>query len=172
MKRIVSIFLVFLIVLNSVFFGVLYFIAKSELKKEFLSSLKISDYNLPVTIVTSDDINSNPDIVALENDEIKINGRYFDVFKTVSVNGKKTYYCISDKNEEQLEKAFNNFLFSSEKNTTSKTAQTLMKLISMSGYPASFYYNSISTRLIAYPVADNFSLLDALIKIPTPPPEV
>lgn len=171
MNRIVSILLVFIVLLNSVLFGVFYFLAKSELKKEFLAQFNMNESNLPVTIVTSDDINQNNKITALENDELIIDGQYYDVFKTDVEGGKKIYYCISDKNEEQLEKAFIGFLNSSAKNSSSKTNSNLLKLISMSGFPASFQNNTISHRYMKYPVNDNFNLRDALIKIPTPPPE-
>jgi hypothetical protein len=172
MKKIISIALVLVIMLNSILFGVIYFVLKGELKKDFLSVLNIKDSGLQITSVTSEDIKMNPKIVLLEYGELKIDGEYFDIFKTEQINGKTIYYCISDKNEEHLEIAFNNFLSSSSKNFASKTTLNLLKLISISGFPVSFNDNSIIPHFKTDSVMTIYGLQDAIVKIPTPPPEL
>lgn len=158
--------------LNSMLFGIIYSVLKGELKKDFLGILNVKDSGLPVTCVTSDEIATNPKIVLLEYGELKIDGEYFDIFKTEYVNGKTVYYCISDKNEEHLEKAFNNFLSSSAKNIASKTTISLLKLINISGFPVLFHDNSLIPHFKADSVITEYGLRDAVVKIPTPPPEI
>ena len=112
LRNLISILLICVIVVNSIMFGVVYIFLKGNLKKEFLSNLDTEINEIPVTKITSADIDVNADIVILENDELRIGDEFFDIYKTEFINGMKVYYCLNDKNEIFLDKAFSDFLSS------------------------------------------------------------
>ena len=171
MKRIVSILLVFIIVLNGVLFGLYYYAAKIKLKNDFWSSVDFKDDSVPVTKVSSDDINSNLNITVLENDELKIDGEFFDIIKTEIIDGKTIYYCFSDDNEDHLEKALTSFLSFSLKNFSSKPSVTLLKVINIVGIPSTFQDNLEVPQFKTKSFITKYNLYEGVLKIPTPPPE-
>lgn len=171
MKRIVSILLVFIIILNGVLFGLIYYAAKLKLKNDFWSSVDFKEDSVPVTKVSSDDINSNSNITVLENDELKINGEFFDIIKKENVDGKTIFYCFSDDNEDHLEKALSNFLSFSLKNFSSKPSVTLLKIINIVGIPAAFQDNLVVPHFKTNSFITKYNLYEVILKIPTPPPE-
>jgi hypothetical protein len=171
LKRIVSILLVFIIILNGVLFGVFYYAAKIKLKNDFWSSVNLKEDGVSVTKVSSDEINSNLNITFLENDEIKINGEFFDIIKTEIIDGKTIYYCLSDDNEEHLEKALTNFLSFSLNNFSSKPSVTLLKVINIVGIPSTFQENLLVPHFKVNSFITKYSLYEVVLKIPTPPPE-
>jgi hypothetical protein len=163
--------MVFIIILNGILFGLFYYTAKIKLKNDFWSSVDLKEDGIPVTKVSSDDINSNLNITVLENDELKIDGEFFDIIKTEIIDGKTIYYCFSDDNEEHLEKAMNNFLSLSLKNFSSKPSVTLLKVINIVGIPAAFQENILVPLINANSFITKFNLYEVVLKIPTPPPE-
>lgn len=171
MKRVISISLILIVITNSILFGLIYVVIKGKLKNEFLSTLDLRDKDTPVTKVTSDDI-SNQNITVLEDDELKINNEFFDVFKTEYVDGKTIYYCFSDDNEEHLEKALNNFMSFSLKNFSSKSVVSLFKLLNIIAFPVSFQNNSIIPFLKTKSIVTKYNLQEVTLSIPTPPPEI
>ena len=171
MKKITSISLILVIVLNSILFGIIYIGLKGILKNDFLNSLDYKIDTVPITKLTSDDINTNINITVLDNDEIKIGNEFFDIYKTEFENGTTIYYCISDKNEEYLEKALCNFLFSSTNAFSGKLVKILIKQINFTGFPVSICYNIIVPHYKKDSIESRFKLQEAVINILTPPPE-
>lgn len=162
--------LINVIILNSLLFGVIYIAAKGELKSIFLNSLDSKIHHIPVTKLTTDDIASNSNIEMLDNDELKISGVYYDIFKTEVIDGKTTYYCFNDKNEEFLEKTLTSLLSNPLKSTNARSLN-IVKLIHLSGF---IVHNSANTIVCQYankiPV-NIFNLKEVVLRIPTPPPE-
>ena len=171
MKRIVSILLVFVIILNGVLFGMFYYAAKIKLKNDFWSSIDIKKESIPVTRISSEDIYSNLNIKVLENNELKIDGEFFDVIKTEFIDGITYYYCFSDDNEAHLEKALANFLSSSLNNFSSKPSVTLLKVINIVGIPATFQENLMVPYIKINSHITKYNLYEVVLRIPTPPPE-
>ena len=172
MKRVVSISLILIIITNSILFGLIYIVIKGKLKNDFLSNLDLRDKDVPVTKISSDDIVSNLNITVLEDDELKINNEFYDIFKTEVIDGKTIYYCFSDDDEEHLENALNNFLSFSLKSFSSKPVVSLVKLLNTVAIPVSFQDNSVIPQLRTNQTTDKYNLQDVIIRIPTPPPEL
>lgn len=171
MKRIVSILLVLIIILNGILFGLFYYAAKIKLKNDFWSNFDVNENCISVTKISSDDINSSLNITVLENDELMIDGKYFDIIKTEIIDGKTIYYCFSDDNEEHLEKALTNFLSFSLKSVSSKPSVTLIKVINIVGIPAAFQENLVVPHFKINSFITKYNLYEVVLKIPTPPPE-
>lgn len=68
---------------------------KQEIKQELISTLPLTSFQS----FASDDRN----IIWEEKDkEFSVDGKMYDVATTKIINGKKTYYCLSDEKETDL----------------------------------------------------------------------
>ena len=170
-KKLISILVICIIILNSLLFGIIYIAIKGELKKDFLSSLSYKIHTIPFTVVTSDEIETDRSIEMLDNDELKIGNVFYDIFKTELIDGKTTYYCFSDKNEEYLEKTLTNFLTSVLQHQNSRSLN-IVKLIKFPGFPVKNINIDIVPQYITSKPFTIYSFVEVVQRVPTPPPEL
>lgn len=175
MKKITAILLVSLLIFDSCGYFFIYTELSNFFKKE--ASEKINDFlpdnELEIIAVHITEVNSiNPNLVFVNNHEIKINESMYDIYKTEYKNDSVFYYCINDKNENILEKAFSNYM---ESKTNNKSANIpihniLLNIIKIALAPVNFndsYFQfSIKFMTVIPNILPQYSL-----DIPSPPPK-
>lgn len=106
LKRVVSILLAVLLVFNSVGFVLVYYQLKYFFKKD--AKVSISLYvpeELLTKIIISND-GENPGIEWIDDGEIKVNGKMFDIVKRELKGNKTVLICVSDDKENRLSEVF------------------------------------------------------------------
>lgn len=97
--------------------------------------------------------------------EFRKNGNFYDVIKIQNKNGKKTIYCVADKDEDALLNAYENYLQKHQ-----KQSQKLEKTTYFLEAPVSFTFkNPYSTKSrFHYINSSDFQLFEVI----SPPPEL
>ena len=170
MKKAISIFLIFIIILNSVFFGLIYLSLKIKLKSEFIERLSPNDKN--IAVISYDKNIEDDKIQFLGENEIKIGEQFFDIIKTEIINDRKVIYCINDKDEINLDKAFSEFIASAIGAKTSQSSKIQTKTILLIALPVNIQeVSNIPYTKLAF-IHNYYPIISAFIKIPTPPPKL
>jgi hypothetical protein len=175
LKKITSIFLIFLLLLDSCGFFIVYIELSNLFKQE--ASAKINDF-IPdnhleiIAFHLSELTNTNSPLRILEDNEIKINNELYDVYKK-EVKGDSVYfYCINDANENILESAFAVYVDTKTQDNSKNTpihnilANILKVAVIPSEFNNSYYQSSIKfiTHIVCLFPQHSFD-------IPTPPPK-
>jgi hypothetical protein len=176
LKRVLSIFLVLLIVFNTGGYLFVYFQVGNCFKQ--IAFNKINDYlsleNLElVKINTNSPDYNNTDIYERINEkEFTYYGKMYDIYKEDVSNGILSLYCVSDENEDVINNAI--FTYINEKkndNSNSALANIIKIFITIAIVPTDANYNSINTyNSISY--LYQISYQNIFIDVPYPPPRV
>ncbi len=146
--------------------AVVYFIAKKELRSEFIQKLETDDVKNLTVRISSDD-----NIEILDKDELKKDGEWFDIFRKVS-DGKKTiYYCIPDIKEKCLDKMLSDYV-SDILSGNSKTAKSNFKIPDIKGISHLNNSNHFLDGREIYQISSEINLSSADLQISAPPPKI
>jgi hypothetical protein len=105
LKKLLGVFLILLIFLNSAGFVILFFQADSGNRIEMRERISTHNYANDLNIITIDKKNINLLIRKNEN-EFEYRGKMYDVIKAENTNNLIILYCLIDKEENNL----NNYL--------------------------------------------------------------
>lgn len=132
----------------------------------------IKDDNLELIRIHKNDINDNSSIINFtEEDEFLYGGMMYDVYKTAVKGDSIYYYCVSDENENNLEKAFASYLNTKTSNNTRSNAvnNILLNITKIGLTPVNsdiiFYQTGVYFAINKYYHPGNLSL-----ETLTPPP--
>jgi hypothetical protein len=104
MKKTLAIFIIVLLLFNSMGYYIVFKTMQYAIKKEIKNSIKqgVPDKNLSLIKVAVNDEQNQAEIEWLEEHEFRYRGQMFDVVRSSLSNDTSYYYCINDKQEEQL----------------------------------------------------------------------
>ncbi len=160
----ISLTLIYLLVNCSA--AIVYFIAKKELRSEFIRKLETDDVkNLTVRI------NSDDNIEILDKDELKKDGEWFDIYSKVSDGNKTIYCCIPDIKEKSLDKMLSEYV-SDILSGNSKSAKSNFKIPDIKGISYLDNLNHILTGREIYLISNVRNLSSADLPISAPPPKI
>lgn len=146
--------------------AVVYFIAKKELRSEFIQKLGTDDVkNLTVSI------NSDDNIDILDKDELKKDGEWFDIYSKVPDGNITIYYCIPDINEKSLDKMLSDYV-SDILSGNSKTAKSNFKIPDIKGISHLNNSNHFLDGREIYQISSEINLSSADLQISAPPPKI
>ncbi len=171
LKRVVSILLAVLLVFNSVGFVLVYYQLKYFFKKEAKASLSLYvPEKLLTNIIISND-GENPGIEWIDDGEIKVNGKMFDIVKREIQGNNTVLICVSDDRENKLNEVFEESFNNSFNPSASKTSSVnvLKNLIKNALAPETENYLIISgkQRPLTFILEE---VLDPFLEVLTPPP--
>jgi hypothetical protein len=169
MKRFFTIIILFIFVFNICGYYIPYFIKLTIIRNEIEKIVKESipdEYIVKITIDTRNP-GDNPEWMR-EGKEFRYKGDMYDVIKSETHNGRKTYFCINDKEEKNLGSNFNKLL-SKKLENEGKTKTNSQKEL---GKYYSFPSKGFSPVLKEADLTDYFSNLyrSPQMEILSPPP--
>ena len=175
MKKITSIFLIFLLLLDSCGFFLVYIELSSLFKQEATAKINdfIPDNQLEVIAFHLSELsNASSSLRILENNEIKINDALYDVYKKVVTGDSIYFYCINDANENILESAFTIYVDTKTQDTSKNIPlhNILVNIFKVAIVPLEFNYsyNQSSIKFITHV---DYLFPQHAVDIPTPPPK-
>lgn len=111
-------------------------------------------------------------IIFVEKNEIKFNGKMFDVLKVEENKDEIFFYCISDENEDNLSKVFEKQIANcADKNSDGQLPFNILKILNYDSIEPFYFnlkYNSFQNSLIPE-LLGAFTNFKA--EISTPPPK-
>ena len=176
LKKYISLFLVIMLILNAGGYFFIYLGLLSNFKSE--ASKRINDFidDSEMTLIKV----PNGDYAAMnihwtEDNEFEMDDEMYDVFKTENINGVVFLYCLSDKNEDNLNIAFSHFIDQFSKQGDRNLISTILNIYLALSTPAlapdisfSIFQNDYTEFIPIYK-----SLYESIsISITTPPPRV
>lgn len=110
-----------------------------------------------------------------ENKEFWFDDELYDIIRIEEKQGKKYYYCLSDKNEQHIIATMDNLIISNNRSPINQTSKDLLVLIFqpaiISTYISVNLKTTISSIFTKYPPILSFYCSPFGLKI-SPPPEV
>jgi hypothetical protein len=175
LKKITSIFLIFLLLLDSCGFFIVYLELSHHFKQE--ASSKINDF-IPdnqleiIAFHLSELTKTNSPLRILENDEIKINEALYDVYKKEIKGDSVYFYCINDANENILETAFTIYVDTKTQDTSKNIPlhNILVNIFKVAIVPLEINY-SYNQSSIKFTTHIDYLFTQYAVDIPTPPPK-
>jgi hypothetical protein len=175
LKKITSILIIALLFFDSCGYIFVYLELSRYFKQE--SSLKINEIFSKddieiIALHKSDLTKNNSPVKFIEEKEILYKGELFDIYNTISFEDSIYYYCLNDRNENILEKAFTIYL---DKNTQENSKNIpiyniLHNIIKIAITPTQFDFNQ-SQHCIKYENKFIYLISQYSFDIPTPPPK-
>jgi hypothetical protein len=174
LKRIISIFIVLLIVFNTGGYFFIYFQLESYFKQ--IAFNRINEF-LPleelqlIKIAKSSTEFSNSDIYDRKNEkEFSYYGNMYDIFKEDITNDTLFLYCVSDENEDIIHNAFASYINEKKNDNKSTAVINIIKIFITIALPP---YDT-NTDLV-YSYKKNINLLQIsyqnfIVDVPSPPP--
>jgi hypothetical protein len=105
LKKLVSIFLVFLILYNMMGYIVVFKSYQYAIRNEIKTRIKeaIPENELTIIRLTDEDIkNRKKGYKRIDDKEFSLSGKLYDIVRSQSCGDTTTFYCINDSKEEQL----------------------------------------------------------------------
>lgn len=173
MKRLISIFLVLMLVFNSAGYLILFYQLKKHFKKEAFSKLEnfIDTKDLvEINVSKSNYENEDENFHFVEPHEIKYYGKMYDIARTEYKGDTVKIYALSDENEDNLHNFFALFLYKNLSDKYSRAAGVIHSIIMIASLPSDLKINAFFTESAIF----IFILLPDLTgyqDIPTPPPK-
>jgi hypothetical protein len=144
---------------------------KKEASEKFNDIIPENEMDVLVFHISELNDNNSP-LEILKNDEIKYRGEMYDVYKTEYENDSVRYYCLNDKNENNLEKIFEKYV---ENKTQDKTKNSPIHNILVSIYKVAIIPSVNNNNYFQKSVKFVIHLVNLLPQhsneIPTPPPK-
>ena len=174
MKKIVIILLSFLLLFNSFGYVLVYFEVEQSLKEEAFEKMKnnISDEDLYIIALSKQDLllNNNGCIFLNEN-EIKFNGKLYDIYRKYDLGDKIILYCLDDEKENTVEKIFSSYIEDlSTKSSEQPAIRNILKTkISLGITPQQD--SLFSNQIIEFIRFNKINLITNFKEILTPPPK-
>lgn len=153
MKKSISILLLFILAINIAGFIFIFEIQRYTIKKEVAKT--ISNY-FPINKISviSISVENNKYLVWNDKNEFKYNGLMYDVIKKeILSNGTVKYYCLIDKDENNLNNKITNFVNNNldSQSKTNDISKILVKL---------FAVNYISAKKIEFVFCNNLQKIN------------
>lgn len=175
MKKITSIFLVLLLILDSCGFFIVYIELSNHFKQEATSKINdfIPDNQLEIIAFPLSELtNANSSLQFTEENEIKINNELYDIYKKEIKGDSIYFYCVNDANENILEKAFTSYVENKIQDCSKNIPMhnILVSIFKVAIVPIEINYdfNQTSIKFITH---INYLYPQYSIDIPTPPPK-
>jgi hypothetical protein len=175
MKKLLAILIIGLLLYNSMGYYIVFKTVQYTIKKEIKNQIKhgVPEKDLSLIKVAYNDDHKKADIEWLDKHEFRYKGQMFDVVRYYNFNDTSYYYCINDKQEEQLFSSLDKMVEHHSKKSGPAHTKSL-----------SIYKNIIrdvvfNKKPFSIPVSRDllFSLIQVKMPafyikdIPTPPPE-
>lgn len=175
MKKILAIFIVVLLLFNSMGYYIVFKATQYAIKKEIKNIIKqgVPEKDLSLIKVAVDDVQKQAVLEWLDKKEFRYHGQMFDVVRYYTCNDTTYYYCINDKQEEKLFSKLDNLIEHHSKKTdaTRSKARGIYKniirdVVFNKKTPPNFVSRHLLFSLAQVKIPSFFSK-----DIPTPPPE-
>ena len=136
-KKYISLVLICLLTLNAGGYYLIYLGLLLNFKDEASRRINdfIADSEMTLVKVPGGDFISKG-IHWTEDNEFEMNDEMYDVFKKENINVDLYLYCLADKNEDQLNKAFSNFIDKFSKDTNKNIVKNIINLYLALSMPA------------------------------------
>lgn len=165
MKKIIAIFLLAVLLFSNVG-GLLLFKIQQQINYQCIKNeLRNTKQLTALTLSLADYKKSKVD-----KDEIKVDGKMYDVQQIVVTNSSVTVYCLADEKEDHLIASYQNLEQSKSGKSSSNT--TLLKLLSLvylhtNQLETAPAFINLKTQFLSY----NIAFRPALLSIESPPPK-
>jgi len=171
LKKLVSIFLVFLIAFNAGGYIFVYFQLESCFKKAAFN--RINDY-MPIEELELIKVcKSKPDASydRLEDREFMLHGKMYDIYQEDVINDSLYIYCVNDENEDMMHSAFSSYINAKKNDSPNSAISNIIKiLMTIALEPAEsndlFCNTNKNISIVFLTLYKNI-----IIDIPSPPPK-
>jgi hypothetical protein len=175
MKKVAAIFLLSIFLFNTVGYYIAFqavqYQIKAEVKSEIIKGLPID--KLEIVIISKNNLSK---VEWFENgDEMEYNGNRYDIVKITKNETSTTYYCMNDKQEEQLFSNLDNHInthIAANKPVKNQAAKNLEKSVVKVYFQSKQFLKFTVLELNSSkfsPVQLNYT--SALLETNSPPPE-
>lgn len=175
MKKILAIFIVVLLLFNSMGYYIVFKATQYAIKKEIKNIIKqgVPDKDFSLIKVAAADFQKRAALEWLDKKEFRYQGQMFDVVRYNTCNDTTYYYCINDKQEEKLFSNLDKLIEHHSKKTdaTRSKARGIYKNIIRHYVVNSKTSNSPVSRYLLFSTAQVKIPAWFSKEIPTPPPE-
>jgi len=171
LKKLVSIFLVFLIAFNAGGYFFVYFQLENCFKKVAFN--KINDY-MPIEELELIKVSiASPDASyeRIEDREFTLHGRMYDIYQEEAANDSLYMYCVNDENEDMMHNAFASYINAKKNDSPNSAIANIIKIfITIALEPAiASDLKCNSNKNISFTYLTTFK--NIIIDIPPPPPK-
>lgn len=111
-------------------------------------------------------------IIWKESHEFTINGHYFDIVESKTINDKQIYLCISDEQETKLFKDLDNKTRKTAKNDNYLKLLSTFFLLNYLSEKKEIKFQSTLTETLRKPIFFSLKILQNYFEIDTPPPQI
>jgi hypothetical protein len=172
LKRTLSILLILLLVFNSAGFVLVYYELLYIFQLDAKTSLSsyVPDELLTEIIIHKDGLNR--EIEWIDDGEIKVNGKMFDILRRENQGDDTVLVCVSDDKENKLQEIFEESFNKSFNPSASKTpAVNILKILiknALAPETKNYFYISGKQRPLTFVLEE---ILDPFLDVLTPPPK-
>jgi hypothetical protein len=106
----------------------------------------------------------------IDDHEIKYQGKMYDIVKKEIVNDEIILFCISDENEDKLEKAFISYIENHSNEKSNAPVKTILKQLITEGINNSITQIYSDERIVKYISITSVLYKSPQSEVPTPPP--
>lgn len=149
-----------------------YWQAKELFKKQgLIESQTINSTDLLIKIVIPYNQSRNySKFNFIDDNEIKYEGKMYDIVKRENNHNEIILYCISDENEDKLEKAFITYIENHSNEKSNTPVKTILKQLITEGINNSIIQTYPDERIIKYISITSDLYKSPQTEVPTPPP--
>lgn len=175
MKKLISILLVVLLIFDSCIYVFIYLELSNYFKKE---GAKIINEFIPaneldvISIHKTDLVSISSDIIFLNDNEFIYKNELYDIYNIITTEDSIHYYCINDKKENLLEKAFSSYIdYKTTENSKNTPVNNILHNIIKVAVTPTHYCCNICRCCIHIVNRDVLFTSQCITDIPTPPPK-
>jgi hypothetical protein len=174
MKRLAAIVVIILMLFNSmgyfVVFKTIQYSVKREIKRKIKNQLAASE--LCLIKVAGNDKTRQAEMQWMEEREFRFQGMMYDVVRTCTQNDTVYFYCINDRQEEQLFARLDHLVkHQTESGPVSRHNSKLIKYIVREAIPESTEIKKPGVRPSVLFAAEIFFKGNDMADVPSPPPK-
>lgn len=106
----------------------------------------------------------------MEEHEFRFNGKLYDILSKWETEDSVFYRCLNDTKEEEMEKAFVEFVVNNNRQDLPLPIKQLLNFLNLELFNISAYQNPFIQEIKFYKQDFSENILDNLEDIPVPPP--
>lgn len=174
-KKVLPFLLLAIFSFNIVGYFIAFKVVQHQIKREIKSTIKLGLKASELTAIQINKKDLNELVWEEKNKEFHYKGELYDIVKTEENSQYIIYYCINDKQEEQLfenlEEHMNNYISDnhlSKKNSSKKAQPDSIKLYLSNRLSATIAITNNTAFFNTYPLL----YTSACVDISSPPPEI
>jgi hypothetical protein len=175
LKKLTAILIIVLLFFDSCGYIFVYIELSNHFKQEASSKINdfIPDKDLEILSFHLSDITKNNSVIQItEENEIKINGKLYDIYKKVYKKDSVYYYCLNDNNENILEQAFSSYIENkTQENSKNIPIHNILHNIIKVAIAPNLFDNNYYQSSIKFTINLVYLLPQYFFDIPTPPPK-